>query len=205
VEPVWLEGDAAPTVVVAAAAAATIVVVAAAAVTVVVVIVFAAAAATVVLIVLLQQVSPSLLLLQLLLLLASLSSSLLQRLSAVGGEEETKTNHNEGCGSFSGRTAWASHFMGPPFVFLLPQNLYQATTSRPHPYGKGRGGCDLDSLCGTCWGRWWLSPHPSDEGRGSLPCLCTWLGGSRGVGDVDGGRRMREDVPKSTVMWLMAG
>jgi hypothetical protein len=31
---------------------------------------------------------------------------------------------------------------GSPLVFILPQILRQVDLSRPHPSGKGRGGCD---------------------------------------------------------------
>ena len=46
------------------------------------------------------------------------------RVSGMRGRTEgkTKTNHNEGCGSFSGRTDWASHFLGPPWCVSLPNS-----------------------------------------------------------------------------------
>jgi hypothetical protein len=61
-----------------------------------------------------------------------------------------KTNHDESRGSFSRRTAWASHFLGPPGVSPSsnpPSNLRRTTINRPHPFGKGMGRlwCDLAS------------------------------------------------------------
>ena len=42
---------------------------------------------------------------------------------------------------FSQRTAWASHFLGPPSRFSTPQLPRWLTMSRPHPSEEGRGGC----------------------------------------------------------------
>jgi len=102
-----------PRCVAAAGAAVVVVVTAAAGAAAAVVVVAAAAAAGIVIVVLVAEAQRG------------------------GDEKETKSNHNEGCGSFSGRTAWASHFMGPPFVFLLPQYLYRAT---PSPMERGGAG-----------------------------------------------------------------
>ena len=42
---------------------------------------------------------------------------------------------------FSQRTAWASHFLGPPSHFSTPQLPCWLTMSCPHPSEEGRGGC----------------------------------------------------------------
>jgi len=34
-------------------------------------------------------------------------------------------NHNEGCGSFSGCTSWASYFLGPPVVLPPKSSIEQ--------------------------------------------------------------------------------
>ena len=49
-----------------------------------------------------------------------------------------------------------------------------------------------------------MSPHPSHDWMGSSLGHCMWLGGSWGGKGGGGGGGMREDEPKSTMMWLMA-
>ena len=61
-------------------------------------------------------------------------------------EEMVKMNHDFHRGSFSGHTIWASHFLGPPSHFSLPYSPVKHQENRPHPFGKGRGGCALSSL-----------------------------------------------------------
>ena len=152
VEPVWLEGAAAaPTVVVAAAAAATAVVVTAAAVTVVVVvvIVIAAAAATVVVVVAAAGAAVVVVVTAaegaaaaVVVVAAAAAGVVLvaEDQCSVGEEKKTKTNHNEGCGSFSGHTAWASHFMGPPFMFLLSNTSIEQQRAAHIPMERGGAG-----------------------------------------------------------------
>lgn len=45
----------------------------------------------------------------------------------------SKTNHDESRSSFSRRTGGASHFLGPPLVFLLPKILRRARTDSSCP------------------------------------------------------------------------
>ena len=47
-----------------------------------------------------------------------------------------KTNHNEGCGPFSGRTSWASYFLGPP-LFSLPQSSVKCKSTAHIPLERG--------------------------------------------------------------------
>ena len=61
-------------------------------------------------------------------------------------EETVKTNYDFHRGSFSGRTFRVSHFFGPPWHFPLPYSSVERQENRPHPFGKGRGGCGLSSL-----------------------------------------------------------
>jgi len=98
------------------------------------------------------------------------------------------------------RSSWfvfVTHYMGlphpgSPLVFPPPPFLHRANLSRPHPSGKGRGGCSGGwRFQGDAVG---LSPHPSREGRGSLPdcrvCLrAKWGGeGEGGRSGMGGGR-----------------
>jgi hypothetical protein len=50
---------------------------------------------------------------------------------------------------------------------------------RPHPFGKGRGGCG-GVLASEGVDARLLSPHPSVEGRGSRLGDWVWLGSNRG-------------------------
>jgi hypothetical protein len=78
---------------------------------------------------------------------------------------------------------------GSPLVFLHPKILRRASWSRPHPSGKGRGGCSGSGFLSGLW-RLDLGPHPSREGRGSFPCVRVWLAANRGGDGEGGGGRM---------------
>jgi hypothetical protein len=62
-------------------------------------------------------------------------------------KELAKTNHNLRCGSFSGRTSWASHSWVPPGVSPSP-NPSSNDDKRPTSLWKGEGGCGA-SGCGV--------------------------------------------------------
>jgi hypothetical protein len=67
-----------------------------------------------------------------------------------------------------------------------------------------RGGADGAGSAFPSELRWMdLSPHPSREGRGSLPAGWVWLSANRGGERESGGGRMSEDEQISTVMGLM--
>jgi len=40
----------------------------------------------------------------------------------------------------------APHTLGPPSHFSLPYSSLERQENRPHPFGKGRGGCGSSSL-----------------------------------------------------------
>jgi len=68
--------------------------------------------------------------------------------SGVEYKGRQKTSHDESHGSFSWRTVWASHFLGPPLGPPLgssfPYPSVEGKRAGPHPYGEGRGtGCEL--------------------------------------------------------------
>ena len=101
------------------------------------------------------------------------------------------------------RSSWfvfVTHYMSllhpwSPLVFPPPPFLHRANLSRPHPSGKGRGGCSGLAFPSKV-SRLDLGPHPSREGRGSLPgccvCLRAKLGGKgRGGGSGMGGGRAK--------------
>jgi hypothetical protein len=68
---------------------------------------------------------------------------------------------------------------GPPLVFSIPTNFsIEFACAGPHLFGKGRGGCGFVTFEGA--GCCFLSPHPSEEGRGSLPCVCVQLAANWG-------------------------
>jgi len=61
---------------------------------------------------------------------------------------------NEGLGKQPRQTLWfvfETHSMGlplpgPPLMFFSPQIHHRTTINRPHPFGKGRGGCGATLL-----------------------------------------------------------
>jgi len=61
-----------------------------------------------------------------------------RQLGRIEGREQAPTKSR---GSFSWRTAWASHFMGPPFSSSLPLRVpsIEHVGEGPHPSGEGRG------------------------------------------------------------------
>jgi hypothetical protein len=74
-------------------------------------------------------------------------------------------------------------------------------TTGPHPSGRGGAQVGLGSE-GAYRGRrrWWkTNPHPSIEGRGSLPARCGWFrascGGEGGGEDGSGGGGMNQYRP----------
>jgi hypothetical protein len=68
-----------------------------------------------------------------------------------------------------------------------------------------RGGADAAGSAFPSELRWVdLSPHPSREGRGSLPVGWVWLRANRGGERESGGGGMGEDEQISTVMELMS-
>ena len=172
VEPVWLEAAAAipaaaaATVVVVVAAAAAVAVVVVAAATVVVVVAAAAGAAVAIVVA----------------AAAGVVVVVLVAEAQWGGgrtEGETKTNHNEGCGSFSGRTAWALPLPGSPLrVSPSPNTSIEQQPATHIP--MERGGADLDSPFCT-WAL--LVGDPSMEGRASHPRRCVSFGAN---GDGEG-------------------
>jgi len=85
-------------------------------------------------------------------------------------------------------------------IFLHPIFLHQATLSRPHPSGKGRGEWHSTLCVCACWWHWRLGPHPSKEGRGSLPGCSMRLRAKWGQRVVVG---WLEDKQNSTMMGLM--
>jgi hypothetical protein len=67
-----------------------------------------------------------------------------------------------------------------------------------------RGGADGAGSAFQSELRWMdLSPHPSREGRGSLPAGWVWLRANRGRERESGGGGMGEDEQISIVMGLM--
>jgi len=50
-----------------------------------------------------------------------------------------KTNHDFHRGLFSGRTGWASHFLGPPSLFSLPSSFVKRKWNEP-PTSLWKGG-----------------------------------------------------------------
>ena len=52
-----------------------------------------------------------------------------------------KTNHDKRRGSCFVTYHLGLPLHGSPLVFLPPRFLRRASISRPHPFGKGRGGC----------------------------------------------------------------
>jgi len=115
------------------------------------------------------------------------------------GKKVGKTSHDFCCGSFSGRTIRASHFLGPPSYFYSPipsSSEFEPPTSL--------GGADAAGSVFPSELRWMvLSPHPSREGRGSLPAGWVWLRANRGGEHESGSGGMGEDEQISTVMGLM--
>ena len=169
VEPIWLKAAAAipaaaAATIIAAAAAVAVIVVAAATVVVIVaaaagaaIAIVVAAAAGVVVIVLVAEAQWG------------------------GGrtEGEMKTNHNEGCGSFLGCTAWALPLPGSPLHVSPSPNTSIEQQPATH-ISMERGGADLDSPFCT-WAL--LVGDPSMEGRASHPCRCMLFGAN---GDGEG-------------------
>jgi len=90
----------------------------------------------------------------------------------------------------------------PSLIYLPPLSLRQVNLSRPHPLE--RGGADATGLAFPSEFRYLnLSPHPSREGRGSLPGYSMRLRAKRvamGKVVVVG---WVEDEQNSTVMGLM--
>jgi len=115
------------------------------------------------------------------------------------GKRREKKGYDKCHSPFLRRTGWASHFLGPPLCCPSPI----PPSSRHVPAHIPLERVWLSSVLRIP--EWlWLSPHPSKEGRGSSSGFCLWLGPSWGVGKAGGGRGMRKDEPKSTMMRLMA-
>jgi hypothetical protein len=91
-------------------------------------------------------------------------------------------------------------FHGSPLIVLPPQFLHRARISRPHPVGKGRGGCG----CGpfrVCWGVG-VQAHITHKRGGARrwAVACCWEGAV--VLRTDGGGGGMRAI--STVMRLMS-
>jgi hypothetical protein len=82
----------------------------------------------------------------------------------------------------------SSHFLHFSCSPVPPSSEYEPAHIPLERGGAGSAGSVLRILRG-----WWLSPHPSKEGRGSLPGCCVWLSGSGGGKGGGGGGGMRED------------
>jgi hypothetical protein len=89
------------------------------------------------------------------------------------GKEVGKMNHDESHGSFSGRTSWASHSLGPPLMLLFPKSFVKLEPPTSLWKGEGRWGSTL--FVRAWWGCWRSGPHPSREGRGHFPGCRVWL------------------------------
>jgi hypothetical protein len=73
------------------------------------------------------------------------------------------------------RIGWASHFLGDPCVRPSPI----LPSSRPTSLWKGEGRLQLQLRLWSVLrvlGHWWVSPHPSEEGRGSWRGSCALWG-----------------------------
>jgi len=77
------------------------------------------------------------------------------------------------------------HLSCSPFP---PLSSYEPTHIPLERGGVGSAGSVLCIL-----GGWWLSPHPSKEGRGSLMGCCVWLSGSGGGKGGGGGGGIKKD------------
>ena len=89
-------------------------------------------------------------------LVALLFAALALGIRVVSGMERLGKRENEPRLSswFVFETYWLGlPLPGSPLVFLLPQILHRARTSRPHPSGKGRGGCRIPCFH-DCWWHW---------------------------------------------------
>ena len=58
-----------------------------------------------------------------------------------------KMNHNEGCGSFLWRTAWASHFLGPPLHFSIPNSSVDQLGAAHIPLKREGAGAARIRVC----------------------------------------------------------
>jgi len=67
------------------------------------------------------------------------------------------------CGSFSGHTSWASHFLGPPWYFSLSNSSVEQETAAHIPLEGGQ--VQLGYVLGLLE-HWYLGPHPLKKGRG---------------------------------------
>ena len=112
-----------------------------------------------------------------------------------------KTNHDFHRGSRLERTSWASHSCVPPHVSPSPDPS-SSEIEPPISLWKGEGGALEWAFPSELRGLN-LSPHPSREGRGSLPAGWVLLRANRGGEGEGGGSRMGEDARISTVMGLM--
>jgi len=73
---------------------------------------------------------------------------------ALGTRVVSGIGWNEGSGKRPRQTSWfvfETHSMGlplrgSPLMFFSPQIHHRMTINRPHPFGKGRGGCGATSL-----------------------------------------------------------
>jgi hypothetical protein len=79
------------------------------------------------------------------------------------------------------------------FAFVV-QALPLSEVTPPTSLWRGEGRVLLWSVL-RILGRWWLSPHPSEEGRGSWPGCGAWSGGNGGVEEEGGGGGMNQHRP----------
>jgi hypothetical protein len=103
-----------------------------------------------------------------------------------------KTSHDKRRGSCFVTHHRGLPLHGYPFVFLPPWILRRASLSRPHPYGKGRGGGGR-ILASEGAAAVLREPTSLNRGEGLISGLTGEVGGVEGEGGGGGGEMVVEE------------
>jgi hypothetical protein len=77
----------------------------------------------------------------------------LQVVSGCGAEEKAINENRLSSSLVSRRTAWVSHTLGLPLLFLSPDPSIEGCLNGPHPFGEGRGASRWIATVGSELGR----------------------------------------------------